>query len=238
MSGRVLLYAVIASLVGVLVLVFAYPQAMISSGALMKGHAELAADCFACHAPLRGSSSGKCIACHPVERIGLFTTAGRPINQAKAKTPFHQNLTEQNCTACHAEHRGADGALANRRFSHALLQPAVRDRCQSCHTKPADSLHRPMIAGCGQCHSQEKWRPATFDHARFFVLDGDHNAACTTCHGGGDFKTYGCYGCHEHSPGSVRAEHMEEGIGNFENCVECHRSADEHEEGRGESERD
>ena len=32
-----------------------------------------------------------------------------------------------------------------------------------------------------------------------------------------------CYGCHEHTPANIRAEHEEEGIRDFENCVECHR---------------
>jgi hypothetical protein len=38
-------------------LAFAYPHLMVSPGPLVKGHAELATDCFACHAPWRGASS-------------------------------------------------------------------------------------------------------------------------------------------------------------------------------------
>ena len=47
-----------------------------------------------------------------------------------------------------------------------------------------------------------------------------------TCHTGNDYSRYTCYGCHEHTPAKIRAEHQEEGISNFTNCVECHRSAD------------
>jgi len=54
-----------------------------------------------------------------------------------------------------------------------------------------------------------------------------------TCHTGNDFKRYTCYGCHEHTPANVRAEHEKEGIRDFENCVECHRSADEEPVKRG-----
>jgi hypothetical protein len=43
-----------------------------------------------------------------------------------------------------------------------------------------------------------------------------------------DYSRYTCYGCHEHSPEKIRREHIEEGIRDFKNCVECHRSADEH----------
>jgi cytochrome c2 len=35
-------------------------------------------------------------------------------------------------------------------------------------------------------------------------------------------------------PAKIRREHIEEGIRDFDNCVECHRSADEHDiRGRG-----
>lgn len=57
---------------------------------------------------------------------------------------------------------------------------------------------------------------------------------CSACHTqAGTFKTYSCYGCHEHSPAKIAAEHSEEGITNFDDCVRCHRSGDEGEGGRG-----
>jgi hypothetical protein len=46
-----------------------------------------------------------------------------------------------------------------------------------------------------------------------------------------DYTRYTCYGCHEHSRSKIREEHLEEGIYQYENCVECHRSGDA-EEGR------
>jgi hypothetical protein len=65
-------------------------------------------------------------------------------------------------------------------------------------------------------------------------LDGDHNASCVTCHVRNDYSRYTCYGCHEHTPANIRRKHLEEGIRKFDNCVECHRSADEHDiKGRG-----
>jgi hypothetical protein len=41
-----------------------------------------------------------------------------------------------------------------------------------------------------------------------------------------DYSRYTCYGCHEHSRSGIREEHLEEGIRDFEDCVECHRSGD------------
>ncbi len=55
----------------------------------------------------------------------------------------------------------------------------------------------------------------------------------STCHVGNDYKRYTCYGCHEHTPAKVRAEHEEEGIRDFENCVKCHRSGDKESAERG-----
>ena len=43
------------------------------------------------------------------------------------------------------------------------------------------------------------------------------------------FVDYTCYGCHEHSRSKIREEHVEEGIRDYENCVEGHRSGDEDE---------
>src|SRR3546814_280085 len=84
------------------------------------------------------------------------------------------------------------------------------------------------------CHQPGHWKPATFDHSRYFLLDRDHNTACTTCHLNNNYKQYTCYGCHEHQPTKIITKHREEGITNIENCVRCHRSA--HGEAAGEHE--
>lgn len=80
------------------------------------------------------------------------------------------------------------------------------------------------MGSCNQCcHGQERWKPATLDHDKLFVLDRDHDGECATCHRNNEFSRYTCYGYHEHSPAKVRAEHVKEGIPVFENCMECHR---------------
>jgi len=66
---------------------------------------------------------------------------------------------------------------------------------------------------CGQCHPSE------------------------TCHKNNDHRRYTSCGCHEHSQAKARAEHVEEGIQNFENCVECHRDPRVEPEKRGGRER-
>jgi hypothetical protein len=218
------LVLVAANLVAMLVLAFVYPHLMVSPGALTEGHADLSTDCFACHAAFRGSRAERCVACHELPDIGLRTTQGarRPVRGIKSS--FHQDLLEQDCMACHSDHQGPRRTQRSRKpFSHELLRATVRERCDGCHVAPADNLHRQIQGNCQQCHGQGAWKPARFEHDKFFVLDRDHRSACVTCHQANDYRRYTCYGCHEHTPAKIRREHLEEGITDFERCVECHR---------------
>jgi hypothetical protein len=240
---RALLIVIALDLAALAALTFIYPHLMVSPGPLIKAHADLTTDCFDCHAPLRGPSSSRCIACHVPVDIGLRTTKGVPIGGERTlKASFHQELIEHDCMACHIGHLGSTLAQHSRMaFSHALLREPVREQCASCHVPPKDAVHRSITASCGQCHKTAGWKPATFDHDKFFLLDRDHNVGCGTCHTSNDFSRYTCYTCHEHRPEKIRSKHIKEGIRNFENCVECHRSAEEdpeHGESRGRRERD
>ena len=240
MKGRWLWLVIGANLLVLLALAFVYPHLMVSPGPLVPGHRALATDCFACHAPWRGATAERCIACHAVPDIGLRSTKGVPITASQTgrstamKRSFHQELIEQDCMACHSDHAGPKLTQRSRKpFSHTLLRPATRERCDSCHTAPGDSLHRNLVGNCAQCHQADAWKPATFDHDQRFLLDKDHNVSCVTCHTAKDYRQYSCYGCHEHTLANVRAKHLKEVIQNFGDCVECHRSADAEPERRG-----
>lgn len=235
MKGRWLWIVIGANLLMLVVLAFVYPHLMLAPGPLAKAHTELASDCFACHAPLRGAVAERCIVCHAVPDIGLRTTKGTAIATAESlKRSFHQELNDQDCMACHSDHAGPKLSQRSRkRFSHALLRQATRDECDSCHRAPTDELHRQIAGNCAQCHRSDAWRPATFDHKKYFVLDKNHNKTCVTCHADSNYSRYTCYGCHEHTPANMRAEHRGEGVsGDLDNCVRCHRSA--HGEGKRE----
>ena len=216
-----------ANLLVLAVLAFAYPHLMVAPGKLLPEHRSLETDCFACHAPFRGAQAQRCTGCHKPAQIGRLTTTGLPIAKPRTSVPFHQKLVGLDCLACHSDHAGVMRFHRQSRFDHALLQPDARKQCQTCHQPPTNALHRQITGNCGQCHRQDKWLPATFDHNRYFRLDGAHNTQCVTCHTRNDYSRYTCYGCHEHTPANIRSEHVEEGIRNFDNCVECHRSADE-----------
>lgn len=225
--NRVVKIILAANLIVIAVLVFVHPNLMVGPGKLIPGHKPLATDCFACHAPLRGAVSERCISCHKSEQIGRLTTAGLPIVKPLTSVPFHQKLTSQDCVVCHSEHSGVRRFRPHGHFNHALLQKVTRDQCQTCHESPPDTLHKQITGNCSQCHSQERWVPATFDHDKYFALDRDHDTRCVTCHERNDYRRYTCYGCHEHTPANIRREHIEEGIRDYNNCVKCHRNANE-----------
>jgi len=240
MKGRGVWVVIVTNLMALLALTFVYPQLMVSPGPLASEHAHLATNCFACHAPLRGASAERCITCHAPADIGLRTTKGVPIKTVSAsaasqmKVSFHQSLTEQNCMACHSDHAGPNLTQRSRKlFSHALLRTEIRDRCEACHSAPRNNMHQNLSAGCGQCHTPSAWKPASFEHDKFFVLDRDHDVSCATCHTTTAFSKYTCYGCHEHTPANVARKHIKEGIQNFDNCAACHRSAQGEREGNG-----
>ena len=238
MKRRWVLALITANLVGLGALILLWPNFMISPGPLAGAHAELGADCFACHVPFRGAAAQQCVSCHAVATIGLLTTKGVKLTSSVSKVAFHQQLKTQDCLSCHTGHEGSALALGHRHsFSHALLLPAAGAKCEACHTQPDTAVHRGMSGNCGLCHSQDGWKPAHFDHTRIFLLEGPHATPCVTCHINNDTSRYTCYGCHEHQPDAIRAKHVREGIPNFDNCVQCHRSTrGEHDE-RGSGER-
>lgn len=100
--------------------------------------------------------------------------------------------------------------------------------CVSCHAEPQAHLGAFGV-DCAACHSTATWQGATFDHT--FPLDHGEggNIACRTCHVSVNYKEYTCYGCHEHDPQRVEAEHREEGIGDFQDCARCHPTGREEE---------
>ncbi|NTU94165.1 MAG: hypothetical protein HGA56_09150 [Chlorobiaceae bacterium] len=202
--------------------------------------ANISSNCSACHKAdrpldsLHRNTGENCAVCHRTgawkpatfdhKRLGAGTSC---VSCHKADRPLdsmHRN-TGANCAVCHRT-----VAWKPATFDHGKLIAGTS--CISCHKAdlPNDRMHADAGTNCTTCHGTRAWKPSTFNHERFFRLDGDHRAGCRTCHAdAGNYKKYSCYGCHEHSPASIAAEHREEGIANYQNCVKCHRSADEQE---------
>lgn len=219
----------VAALSLVTMLTLFLPQWMVSPGDPIAAHHDIGSDCFACHSPFSGSTAEKCMECHPIDEIGIKTTKGDSIQKEEGRIEFHQQLTTADCVACHSDHQGVIPFRSANSFSHQLLTSSIQQECSSCHTAPADQIHSKTKENCSACHTEESWSSSNFDHQEYFRFDRYHAAECDICHTSNDYTQYTCYGCHEHSEWNVRSEHLEEGIRDYEVCVECHRSGDEHE---------
>ena len=235
MKTRVVTVAAIAAAIAMSLLT---PRAALNPGPLSFGHQPQADQCLGCHTLGRGAPTAKCLACHPFDKIGI-ASAGTPPPRRADLAGMHLSFEGVECGACHTDHSGVDPASATNRFTHAALKGDLRGRCAACHLskRPADAIHQGAGDDCAACHGTDAWKPATFAHEKYFVLDRDHDAACAVCHDRAvDYRAYTCYGCHEHSPARMESKHREEGIAEFANCVRCHRSAQEKEgrEGGGE----
>ncbi len=127
------------------------------------------------------------------------------------------------CKSCHSINKWSD----LQSFKHELIIENELNNCSTCHNNPGDEFHSVLTENCIVCHSTVKWKPSTFNHSSKFQLDKDHNAKCITCHTNNNYKKFTCYGCHEHTVENILSEHNEEGINNIEDCVSCHKSANE-----------
>lgn len=206
------------------------------------GIAAQRADSTSLHGSLEGS--GACLTCHTEHRgpdgeITRFAGIGAP--------GFLREHVETWGSTCEACHRGAN-RLGRRSFQHdstgypltgehrrvdcagchagARSLVGFRDApsdCAACHIR--DDRHRGGFGrDCAACHETTSWAGARFEHA-FPIDHGDGGRVpCRTCHSQpGSWKSYTCYGCHEHTPARVAAEHREEGIWrNLDDCARCH----------------
>jgi hypothetical protein len=151
----------------------------------------------------------------------------------------------RDCLACH------DGSGRMAGFDHTTVFPLegahvdleCRDchgdgvyrglppDCVACHDEPDVHLGQ-FGTDCAACHTSQAWTPARLlQHA--FPLDhgSPSEVDCQVCHPT-NYVTYTCYDCHEHDQPEVEREHLEEGIHDLENCVECHPTGREEEDER------
>jgi hypothetical protein len=184
-------------------------------------------DCVRCHSDHLGAGrpGANAVFTHDLLRNDIVSSCGDCHGNNTPKDDLHQ-AAPTACGSCH----GFD-AWIPATFDHETLQTDQRSTCVTCHSdvRPSDGLHRQAGDDCGSCHRTQAWRPATFEHEKYFRFDRHHPARdCQSCHPD-TLDRYTCYGCHEHTTRSIEREHREEGIAEFEDCVECHRSGDEDE---------
>jgi len=185
-------------------------------------------NCFDCHTEHNGASRENAILkfSHSLLAVSLQKQCYTCHQDQKPDDKIHK-LVSKSCSDCH----NTDG-WKGAGFNHSLIGTSNLN-CTDCHAgdKPQDDLHAGLSTDtrCSECHSTEAWKPSNYDHSKYFLFDGNHPSDCSGCHTPGKgFKTYTCYNCHEHTPDRIASKHREEGITDFENCVKCHRSGNEH----------
>lgn len=205
-------------------------------GPVIAGHAKFESECSKCHEPFsKTKQSNLCVACHKETGADITKRLG-----------FHgriKNIASTECKQCHTEHegRGADIVRLDREtFDHGatdfLLKGAhARAACEACHAPKkkfrqapatciachkADDRHRGRLGEkCSNCHTEQTWREARFDHGRAtkYPLTGRHREIlCAACHVNERYKD---------TPKECNACHRLEDVhgGKFGNkCGKCH----------------
>ena len=158
---------------------FLFPYYSITPGVLIENHQILQNDCLACHSPVKGATTEKCICCHSLSSIGKTTVAGVAIVPENTKSSLiHRSIESIECFYCHTEHQGRSKETATMKFTHTVLTAGAQKNCANCHRKPNTPIHTIQNIQCSECHSIDKWSKITLNHA----LLGTQVNNCTVCH--------------------------------------------------------
>ena len=194
-------------------------------------------DCALCHTPQNWdethfthdlvTATTTCITCHLLDdnHNGQYGTDCAACHTTDAWEPatFDHNLSNFPLTGAHIN-TACEACHTTGTFS------GLSSECVACHADPAYHLGA-FGTDCASCHTTSAWSPAEYNKSHTFPLNHGESgvSSCVTCHPS-SFTTYTCYTCHEHSEAEVRNEHLEEGISNFQNCMECHWDGREHDD--------
>ncbi|HFA47735.1 MAG TPA: hypothetical protein ENJ95_01810 [Bacteroidetes bacterium] len=205
---------------------------------LTGGHVGL--ECLACHADGFAGTPTDCAACHS-------TDFQQTIN------PDHEELNfSTDCASCHttepdwmpatfANHddfyqlNGAHAAIANDCAQcHNGDYNNTPNTCVGCHADDYNLTLDPPHASlqfsteCQDCHTEDEWMPATFDHdGQYFpIYSGAHEGEwneCTDCHTNpANYAEFSCTNCHV----NPETDNQHSGINGYSfddpACLACH----------------
>jgi hypothetical protein len=182
--------------------------------------AHVKVECAKCHvnSVFKGTPQ-TCVGCHANDdsHTGAFGTdcgqCHNPSSWQDAK--FDHNLAAFKLTGAHVN-------VQCQQCHQNNVFKGTPQACVACHAEPQEHLGA-FGTDCAQCHTTATWQGAVFNHTAFPLNHGESGTiACATCHTPPSYRAYTCYGCHEHDPARVQAQHREEGIANLDNCVRCH----------------
>jgi hypothetical protein len=93
--------------------------------------------------------------------------------------------------------------------------------CADCHVEPA--VHAGQFGlDCARCHTAVAWLPARLTIHTFPLDHGqESDNDCQSCHLR-KYDEFTCTNCHAHEPDDMRRVHVEAGLLEYSNCIECH----------------
>ena len=202
--------------------------------------------------PLRGMHEG--LACTQCHTKMIFTDVGKTCSDCHAD--LHRGKMGANCEQCHNvkgwKVATKDIQNHNNRFpligAHAMVQcedchkngglsqfNTMSTACYSCHakdyqnTRDVNHVALKLPIECTQCHNQNTWAGAAFDHLRYtgYALTGAHaQLDCALCHVGGRYAgtPTACVGCHLNNfQKSTNPNHVQFNLP--QTCEQCHTTA-------------
>ena len=201
--------------------------------------AHITTDCIECHSDGYAGTSTNCTDCHNNEYLNT-------------SNPNHNSLGLSNdCAQCHTTQPGwSPAGLPNHNDFYTLqgAHATISEQCAECHTgdysnAPTDCfgchetdfnqstdpphVNSQISTNCEECHSENAWKPATFDHLSLFpIYSGSHQGeweTCSDCHTNpNNYSLFSCVVCH--LQGDMNEEHQGVTGYVFEDnaCLACH----------------
>jgi len=192
-------------------------ESLVMPGKVIRGHARFESKCSKCHEVFnKRHQNTLCRSCH--EQIDV---------DIKKQVHFHGkifNVDKRECHSCHTDHQGRDAdiiQLDEEMFDHGrtnfkLAGDHVSLTCKSCHKRSDfyrlkkhdcivcheddDSHKERMGEKCDNCHIEDGWLPAYFNHTKTdFPLRNNHlDVGCQYCHVNERYQETpkNCYFCH------------------------------------------
>jgi len=209
---------------------------------LTKGH-EIE-NCAKCHTSGDyNNTSTDCLSCHQADYNASINPSHQNQNFPTDCASCHTTEPEWNPASFtdHNNYYALNGAHANISNDCATCHngdySTTPNTCVGCHLDNYNNTNNPNHSSaqfptdCESCHSENDWEPSTFDHdGQYFpIYSGKHREAwnqCVECHTiAGNFSTFSCIDCHEHSnQASLNDKHSE--ISDYSytslSCFTCH----------------
>ncbi|MCX7404842.1 MAG: cytochrome c3 family protein [Planctomycetia bacterium] len=188
------------------------------------------------------------IACASCHKDNVFKETPKSCVFCHTEPAVHRSKFGTDCATCHTTATWKGGRLTQEFHTFPLtgghekiacaschkdnVFKETPQSCVSCHAEPA--VHRSKFGtDCATCHTTATWKGGrlTQEFHTFPLLHGKRNrdGQCSLCHlEPNTYRTYSCFGCHEHDRGKMERKHREERVKDISKCVDCHPTGREH----------